>query len=83
LSLAVALVGLIDKRGREADKTLFVARSGREDRSRKRFDANSPRRVGPLQVEHIGLRAAVDFTEPPARFERIILLPRAKLHGLP
>jgi hypothetical protein len=35
---------------------------GREDRSRKRFDANSPRRVGPTRAGHLDLRAHVEVT---------------------
>jgi hypothetical protein len=31
---------------------------------------NQRRRVGPLQVGHIGLRAAVDSTEAPPKFDR-------------
>jgi hypothetical protein len=45
---------------------LRLARVGREDVERtgveKRFDANSPRRVGPPRVRGFGLRASVDGT---------------------
>jgi len=36
---------------------------GREDRSGKRFDANSLRRVGPPRVRDFGLRADVEVTD--------------------
>src|SRR5579871_2546275 len=42
---------------------LRLARGGREVLSRKRFDANSPRRVGPQQVGQIDLRPAVNPTD--------------------
>ena len=42
---------------------LGVARIGREDRSRRRFDANSSRGVGPTRAADFGLRAYVDWTE--------------------
>src|SRR5262249_24862016 len=39
-----------------------LAPFGREDRSRKRFDANSLRCVGPQHTRDLGLRASVERT---------------------
>jgi len=49
--------------GPQQDAQIALGYFGREDRSRKRFDANSPRRVGPPRAGHFGLRAYVEVTD--------------------
>jgi hypothetical protein len=51
----------------------WLARVGREVRSRERFNANSPRRVGPERAGELGFGAEVEVTEArSAPFERLL-----------